>query len=86
MLAEKSPVMEKATIRLLELSADEKTRQLYDARLKEQRDNYARERGAVKQNSLDIAKNALSKGMSIEDISDITGLTQTEIEPLLNSN
>jgi len=86
MLAEKSPVMEKATIRLLELSADEKTRQLYDARLKEQRDNYARERGAVKQNSLDIAKNALSKGMSIEDILDITGLTQTEIEPLLNSN
>jgi len=48
MLAQKSPAMKRATLRLLELSADEKARQLYEARLKEQRDNYAREKGAEK--------------------------------------
>jgi len=47
MLAQKSPAMKRATLRLLELSADEKARQLYEARLKEQRDSYAREKGAV---------------------------------------
>jgi len=82
MLAQKSPVMKRAAMRLLELSADEKARQLYEARLKEQRDNYARERGAIKQNSLDIAKNAIIKGMAIEDIADITGLSYEEVEAL----
>jgi len=81
-LAQKSPVMKRAAMRLLELSADEKARQLYEARLKEQRDNYARERGAIKQNSLDIAKNAIIKGMAIEDIADITGLSYEEVEAL----
>ena len=46
MLAEKSPVMKKATLRLIELSADEKARHLYEARLKESRDNYARQKAA----------------------------------------
>ena len=46
-LAQKSPVMKKASLRLKELSADEKARQIYEARLKEQRDSYAREKGAI---------------------------------------
>jgi len=82
MLAEKSPVMQKATLRLMELSADEKARQLYEAQLKERRDNYAREQGAVQQNSYKIATNALRKGMSIEDTAEITGLSYAEIEAL----
>jgi len=45
-LAQKSPTMQKATLRLMERSADKKARQLYEARLKERRDNYAREKGA----------------------------------------
>ena len=98
MLAQASPVMKKATVRLMELSADEKARQLYEARLKEQRDNYAREQGATqrglqkglqlgiqqgaKQALLTIAQNALDMKMSVEDIIKLTGLPPAEIDAL----
>ena len=82
MLAEKSPVMKKATLRLLELSADEKARQLYEAREKERMDNYAREKGAV----MAVARNALRKNMAIEDIAEITGLTHEEVISLRKAN
>ena len=81
MLAQKSPVMKKATMRLLELSADEKARQLYEARLKEQRDNATREHGAI----LNIAKNFLNMGMSVADVASGTGLTHDEVESLLEN-
>jgi len=81
-LAEKNPIMKKATLRLVELSVDEKARQLYEARLKERRDNYAREQGAIQKTAYAIAANALRKGMSVEDIADITGLSHSEIESL----
>jgi len=84
MLAQKSPAMKKATMRLLELSADEKARQLYEARLKEQRDNYAREKGAVNQAMLEVARNAMRMNMSIDDISRLTNLTYDEVEALRN--
>ena len=82
MLAEKSPVMKKATLRLMELSADEKARQLYEARLKEHRDNYAREKGAI----FAVAMNLLSDGVSIDKIILYTGLTHAEIESLHDTN
>jgi len=82
MLAKKSPAMKRASLRLLELSADEKARQLYEARLKEQRDNYAREQGAKKEGILLVARNALSMGLSADDIIKLTGLTREEIESL----
>jgi len=85
-LAQKSPVMKKATMRLLELSADEKARQLYEARLKEQRDNYARERGAVKVREVEMAKSLLLLNMPIDNISTVTGLTHDEIESLPKSH
>jgi len=84
-LAQKSPVMKKATVRLLELSADEKARQLYEARLKEQRDNAMREKGAATQMQLDIAKNLLNMKMSVADVSSATGLTHDEVESLLET-
>jgi len=77
-LAQKSPALKTATIRLLELSADEKARQLYEARLKEQRDYNMRERGTV----LTIAKNLLKRGISISDISADTGLSHEDVERL----
>jgi predicted transposase/invertase (TIGR01784 family) len=88
MLAQKSPVMKKATMRLLELSADEKARQLYEARLKEQRDNYAREQGAVntavntalKTREFEIAKTMLDNNEPIEKIVMYTGLSESQIE------
>ena len=82
MLAQKSPAMKKATVRLLELSADEQARELYEARLKEQRDIYAREHGAAMQKALEIAKNALRNNLSVEMIANITGLTYAEIESI----
>ena len=82
MLAEKSPVMKKATLRLMELSADEKARQLYEARLKEQRDNYARMQGGIMQAKYEIVKNALQMKMSTDDIVRLTGLTYDEVETL----
>ena len=42
---------------------------------------YAREEGA-KQNSCDIAKRMLEKGIDIEIISELTGLTEKEISKL----
>jgi len=78
MLAQKSPAMKRAALRLLELSADEKARQLYEARLKEQRDSYAREKGAV----LNVARNALDMGLSVDDIIKLTGLSHEEVEGL----
>jgi predicted transposase/invertase (TIGR01784 family) len=83
-LAEKSPVMKKATLRLMELSADERAKQLYEARLKEQRDNYAREQGAVaaalKSREVELAKNMIANNEPIEKIAMYTGLSKIEIE------
>ena len=86
MLAQKSPAMKRATLRLLELSADEKARQLYEARLKEQRDNYAREQGASNERAVTIAKNLMSVGDSIEKIISVTGLTRDEVESIQITN
>ena len=82
MLAQKSPAMRRATLRLLELSADEKARQLYEARLKEQRDSYAREKGAI----LNVAKNLLNAGDSVDKTVSVTGLTREEVEGLQITN
>ena len=82
MLAQRSPAMKRATLRLKELSADEKARQLYEARLKEQRDSYAREKGAI----LNVAKNLLNAGDSIDKIVSVTGLTRKEVEGLQITN
>jgi len=87
LLAHKSPAIKKASLRLLELSADEKARQLYEARLKEQSDNYARERGAASKMQMDIAKNMLDNGEPIEKIIMYTGLSESQImRPNQNTN
>ena len=84
MIAEKSPQVKQAVVRLIELSADEKARALYEAREKERRDNRARERGAVKTREHEIARNALQMNMSIDDIVKLTGLPREEVESLRN--
>lgn len=78
MVAEKSPQVKKAVGRLMELSADERARMLYEAREKEQRDNRAREKGAVKV----VAKNMLEDKEPIEKIIKYTGLLREEVELL----
>jgi len=78
MLAERSPIMKKASLRLMELSADEKARQLYEARLKEQRDGHARERGAL----FAVAKNMLEDGEPVDKVMKYFNLTLDDIELL----
>jgi len=82
MIAEKSPQVKKAVVRLMELSNDERTRLLYESRQKMEWDNQARERGAV----LNVAKNLLSVGDPIDKIVSVTGLTREEVEGLQVAN
>ena len=86
MLAQKSPTMQKASLRLMELSADEKARQLYEARLKEQRDRYAREHGARLDERFTIARNMFNDGESNDKIMRYTNLTYEELETLQNAD
>ena len=82
MIAEKSPQVKQAVVRLIELSADEKARALYEAREKERRDNRAREKGARREGLLEVAKNMMADGEPIEKIVKYTGLTREEVEGL----
>ncbi|MCL2049073.1 MAG: Rpn family recombination-promoting nuclease/putative transposase [Defluviitaleaceae bacterium] len=78
MLAERNPQFQPTIIKLRELSADEKARDLYERREKVRRDNNMLIRGA----KYDIAKNLLAMGDSVEKVSKATGLTQEQIERL----
>ena len=86
MIAEKSPQVKKAVVRLMELSNDERTRMLYESRQKMEWDNRARERGASDGRAVAIAKNLLADGDSIEKIIKVTGLTREEVEGLCITN
>ena len=91
MLKEKCPELEKAVLVLEELSEDEKTRLLAEAREKQRRDINARirtaelngiELGKVEEKT-EIAKKLIEIQMNIDEISKITGLTKNEIEKLM---
>ena len=90
MIAEKSPQVKNAVVRLMELSNDERTRMLYDSRMKMEWDIQARERGAHEDGRNEeryaIAKNLLKLDLPFDDISKATGLTHTEIEELKNAD
>jgi predicted transposase/invertase (TIGR01784 family) len=49
MVAQASPQLKKVVVKLLKLSQDERARMLYEAEVKQQRDNRARLRGALEQ-------------------------------------
>jgi predicted transposase/invertase (TIGR01784 family) len=82
MLTQTNPQINKAVGVLMEISADERNRMLYESREKLRRDEASRMKGAVKDTKTEIARNALKKNMAIDDIADITGLTIEEIEGL----
>jgi len=90
MVAEKSPQVKKAVVRLMELSNDERTRMLHDSYMRKEwsiqgQKRWAREEGEISKARV-IAKNALHMNMSISDIVKLTGLTQAEIEGLKNAD
>ena len=78
MIAERSPQMRKAVGVLKELSADERTRMLYDEREKARRDIASMMDGVAKE----IARKLLKRHRPIEEIMEDTGLTLLEIESL----
>ena len=83
MLAERSPHMRKAVGVLKELSADERTRILYEEREKARRDIASRMDGARKEGKIEVALNAINMDMDIDVIIKLTGLTREEIQALM---
>ena len=86
MIAERSPQVKKAVVRLMELSSDERTRLLYESRQKMEWDNQAREIEARSEEKIAIAKKLLKRNRPIEEIVEDTGLTYEEIEALANAD
>ena len=82
MLAEKNPQIGKAVVKLRELSADERARDLFERREKARRDMVAREKWAVKKRDFEIARKLLKRNRPIEEIMEDTDLTSEEIESL----
>ena len=82
MIAERNPEIGKAVVKLRELSADERARDLYERREKERRDIASQKRWAVKQREFDIAKNLLAMKMTVDQIVTATGLPRAEVESL----
>ena len=82
MAAERNPVVGKAVVKFRELSADEKTRDLYERREKAHRDQAAREKWALKQGMLEVAQTMIAAGEPVEKIVLYTRLTNEEIENL----
>ena len=78
----------KAAEELNAMSEDDELRWEAELRLKGLRDEqaaieYATNKG-IEQGKVEIAKNMLKKKMNIEDIKEITGLTEEEIKKLKN--
>ena len=86
MIAERNPQIEKAVIKLRELSADEQARDLYERREKARRDMAAREKWAreqgIQERNIEIIRNMLAEGEPIEKIERYVGLNPGEIKRL----
>jgi predicted transposase/invertase (TIGR01784 family) len=82
MIAERNPQVGKAVVKLRELSADERARDLYERNEKARRDMAAQQKWAVKQIQFEIAQKLLNIGDSIDKVTTVTGLTIEEIEGL----
>ena len=67
---------------LKELSADERTRMLYEEREKARRDFQSRLDGGIRKKQCDIASNLLKLNIPIDTIVKAAGLTLTDVESL----
>jgi predicted transposase/invertase (TIGR01784 family) len=82
MLATRNPEFRQPVVKLRALSADEKTRDLYERRKKAELDRDMLESSAENRKSAEIARNLRSMGMPTEQIVTATGLTQKQVESL----
>ena len=77
-IAERNPQIKKAVGVLKELSADERTRMLYEEREKARRDLQSRIDGRIRE----VAYNLLKLNIPIDTIIQATGLTLTDVDTL----
>jgi predicted transposase/invertase (TIGR01784 family) len=86
MAAERNPVIKEAYCKLQEMSEDEATRMVYEARLKAQRDEYSRIQGALEEGrqerAIEIARNLKNLGIPVGQIVQSTGLSPEKIAAL----
>jgi predicted transposase/invertase (TIGR01784 family) len=86
MMTGKNPAIDRAVMEVKKLSRSERAQMLYEDREKAIRDRkaqlkFARNKG-IKENNIKIIENGFNMGLSIEQISQLTGLTIEEIEKL----
>jgi len=93
-----NPQVKKAVVKFLELSADERARDLYERREKDRRDRasemkWAREKGLQeglqegrREGVFDIARSALRMNMPMDDIIKLTGLNREDLDRLRGMN
>jgi predicted transposase/invertase (TIGR01784 family) len=79
LVAERNEIINAAFEELKVISSDENNRRLYEGRLKQQRDMWARENDARLEAKLEIAQNLLDKGMPVNDVAEATGLEVDDI-------
>jgi predicted transposase/invertase (TIGR01784 family) len=90
MLAMKNPMIDEAYCKLQVMSDDEANRMLYQARLKAQRDEYARIQGArqdgldegEKKGKLEVARSLKKMSLPVGQIAQATGLSADQIANL----
>jgi predicted transposase/invertase (TIGR01784 family) len=86
MVAQASPKLEKVVGKQLELSEDERARMIYEAQVKQERDDRARMRGArekgIAEGKVEIARKLFNMEMPLEKIAEATGLSHEEIAKL----
>jgi predicted transposase/invertase (TIGR01784 family) len=85
-VAARNSEVKKAVVKFRELTADERTRDLYERREKARRDQamYMRHerRQGMQDGKIEVARNLLSVGDSVDKVSKVTGLTLEEVEAL----
>jgi predicted transposase/invertase (TIGR01784 family) len=94
MVAEKNPIINEAYCKLQEMSEDEATRMIYEARLKAQRDEYSRIQGALRtgreegreEEREEVILRMAEHGMAVKDIAAIVHLSEPEVDGILGKD
>ena len=82
MVVKRNPRIKRAAVKLRELSADERARDMLERREKGRMDLAVMIREAEREKAVIIARNMLKRNRPIEEIIEDTGLTREEVEGL----
>jgi len=83
-VAERNPQVGKAVMKFRELSADERTRDLYERREKARRDAAMFTNWEIKKAKIEFAKKLIKRNRPVDEIIEDTGLTLEEVESLFD--